>query len=54
MSLAIDEIADLLVSSETELLPAGNYVNRRCIIGYFMQAAASTTNYSVELAQCSS
>ena len=35
--LTIDEIADLLVSPEAEILPAGNYVNRRGVLGYFMQ-----------------
>ena len=35
--LTIDEIADLLLSTEVEILPAGNYVNRRGILGYFMQ-----------------
>jgi hypothetical protein len=34
--LTIDEIADLLVSAEAEILPAGNYVNRRGILGYFL------------------
>jgi hypothetical protein len=32
-----DEIADLLLSPEAEFLPAGNYVNRRGVVGYFMQ-----------------
>src|SRR5260370_41872815 len=32
-----DEIAELLLSAEGELLPAGNYVNRRGVLGYFMQ-----------------
>jgi hypothetical protein len=36
-SMTIDEIAELLVSAEGELLPAGNYVNRRGVLGYFMQ-----------------
>jgi hypothetical protein len=31
--MTIDEIADLLLSSEAELLPAGNYVNRRGVDG---------------------
>ena len=35
--MTIDEIADLLVSQEAECLPAGNYVNRRGVVGYFMQ-----------------
>lgn len=35
--MTIDEIADLLRSAEGELLPAGNYVNRRGVLGYFMQ-----------------
>jgi len=35
--MTIDEIADLLRSTEGELLPAGNYVNRRGVLGYFMQ-----------------
>jgi hypothetical protein len=35
--VTIDEIADLLVSSEAEALPSGNYVNRRGVLGYFMQ-----------------
>jgi hypothetical protein len=32
-----DEIAYLLLSPEAEFLPAGNYVNRRGVVGYFMQ-----------------
>jgi hypothetical protein len=35
--MTIDEIADLLVSPEAELLPTGNYLNRRGVLGYFMQ-----------------
>jgi|ERR1700674_2871936 len=35
--MTIDEIAELLLSAEGELLPAGNYVNRRGVLGYFMQ-----------------
>jgi len=32
-----DEIADLLVSPDAEVLPSGNYMNRRGVLGYFMQ-----------------
>jgi len=35
--MTLDEIADLLLSPEAEFLPAGNYVNRRGVVGYFMQ-----------------
>lgn len=35
--MTIDEIADLLLSPEAEFLPAGNYVNRHGVVGYFMQ-----------------
>ncbi len=35
--MTIDEIADLLLSAEAELLAAGNYVNRRGVLGYFMR-----------------
>ena len=35
--MTIDEIADLLLSPEAELLPASNYVNRRGVLGYFLQ-----------------
>lgn len=35
--MTMDEIAELLVSAEGELLPSGNYVNRRGVLGYFMQ-----------------
>lgn len=35
--MTIDEIAELLLSAEAEVLPAGNYVNRRGVLGYFMQ-----------------
>jgi hypothetical protein len=35
--MTIDEIADLLLSPEAEVLPSGNYENRRGVLGYFMQ-----------------
>jgi hypothetical protein len=35
--MTIGEIADLLLSAEAEFLPSGNYVNRRGVLGYFMQ-----------------
>lgn len=40
--LTSDEIAELLLSAEAEILPAGNYVNRRGILGYFMQVKCGT------------
>ncbi len=40
--MTTDEIADLLLSMEAEYLPGGNYVNRRGVVGYFMQVKSGS------------
>jgi hypothetical protein len=35
--VTLDEVADLIAAPASELLSTGNYVNRRGILGYFMQ-----------------
>lgn len=54
--MTMDEIADLFVSPEAETLPRGNYLNRRGVLGYFMQVKCGThwCKVSVSHAECHS
>jgi hypothetical protein len=54
--MTIDEIADLVLSPEAEILPASNYVNRRGVLGYFMQVKCGShwCKISVSNVECHS